>query len=627
MKKKIAVFGNGWSEEYLRLVLNGIQMRAADGKVDIYTFINYSSDAEEKPDNQGEKSIFLLPDLTMFDGIVLLTNTMNLPSEREYFCREIKKHRIPAVSLEYELEGIPSLGTDTYSGVYGLTSHIIKEHGARHIVFVSGPQDNQESLERMRAVNDALAEIGEQLAPEDILFGNWSYYKAMETASDWLKTNSLPDAFVCANDEMAVGVCSALEMLGVNVPQEVIVTGCDCIDISQKLYPILSTVAREWDKLGYDALDLVLQQIDGAKITGAKVYKSKPVFGESCGCKVTRERQQKRRSSIIGSFRQQKANAIFEWHLRHMDDTLTKLKSLNELREHWSWNLAYNHEFEGKNLVVCLVEDFVNSSYHHQFTPRMENCFYLKNGEVAEVKESVFKTTELLPEIELDNETSNTYLFMPLHIEDEIIGYVAFIDNLSIVYDMHLYTWLRHVSQDLERVRQNICLEDMNCRLMEASLTDPLTGLRNRAGYDALAVPYLQRCQKNGENGVMIFADINRMKQINDKYGHLQGDIAICTVAEAIKATMPKDWVAVRFGGDEFILTGKCRSMQEAEDIRKQIAVKLEEIKTEKQLVFPLSVSLGAVIMHPDEHYSLEEYLRKADEEMYIMKEKVREER
>ncbi len=620
MKKKIAVFGNGWSEEYLKLVLTGIQSRATDSNTDIYTFVNYSSGPEEHRDNLGEKSMFLLPDLSTFDGIILLTNSMNMPSEREYFNREIVRHHIPAISLEYELEGIPCLSTDTYSGVYELASHIIKEHDVRRVIYVSGPEDNKENQLRMQAVNDALAAVGGHLTNDQILPCEWSYYATLNIVSEWIKSNPLPDAFVCANDEMALGVCSVLNAIGATVPDDVIVTGCDCIGISQKIYPILSTVAREWDKLGYDALDYVLRQIDGEKITGTIVYNSIPVFGESCGCKVSKKRIQLRRRSIIDNIKQQKDNAISEWHLRHLDDILTNLSSFQDFRNFWAWNFIKPNSYEGENLLICLVDDFVTNKCYRYFTPQVESILHVENGNVKPPVH--FNAKDLLPKLDLDTETSNIFLFTPLHMQDEIIGYVVFINKVDIAYNIHLYTWARHISQDLERVRQNIYLEELNKRLTEASMTDALTCLRNRAGYDALAVPYLQKCQREGKLGVMIFADINRMKLINDKYGHLQGDIAICTVAEAIRATMSPDWILVRFGGDEFIMVGECKNIEEAESLKEKLASTLELIKENRKLSFPLSASFGAVVMNPEEHYSLEEYLRKADEAMYVMKEK-----
>jgi diguanylate cyclase (GGDEF)-like protein len=47
------------------------------------------------------------------------------------------------------------------------------------------------------------------------------------------------------------------------------------------------------------------------------------------------------------------------------------------------------------------------------------------------------------------------------------------------------------------------------------------------------------------------------MKVINDKYGHLQGDLAICTVAKVIKQVLKKNWIVVRYGGDEFLMVGE----------------------------------------------------------------------
>ncbi len=168
-------------------------------------------------------------------------------------------------------------------------------------------------------------------------------------------------------------------------------------------------------------------------------------------------------------------------------------------------------------------------------------------------------------------------------------------------------------------------MEELNKKLREVSVTDGLTGLKNRTGCDILAIPYLQKCQREGKTCAIVFADINRMKMINDKYGHLQGDIAICTVAEAIKRVLPKDWIAVRYGGDEFIMVGACEDEEVAEQIKEQLAETLEEVKRRKKLAFSLTASLGAVIMHPNENYSLEEYLRKADEAMYLTKQKYHE--
>ena len=621
MKKKIAIFANGWSDEFLQLVLSGIHEKAKESNVDLYTFINYSAGGDATENNLGELSIFKLPDFSMFDGIILFSNTFNLPWEREYFRSEILRLGIPSICLEYELDGLPFLTTDTYSGMYDLTAHLINEHNVKRIAYISGFSDNKENQLRLKAVNDALFTIGKQVEQEDILYGEWSYYGVFTAMTAWLKDHELPDAFVCANDEMALGACSILDSMGISVPKQVLVTGCDCNKTGQEVYPILSTVSRDWDRLGHEALDSVLRQIAGETVPFSTVYSSSAYLGESCGCEIDDERKTSRRSSIIARHRKSKEKNIYEWHLNQVDAALAKITGIRELKDHLGWDFDYNHSYEGNSFLLCLPETFPTQDFHENFTSSMEVYLHYENQQIK--PGSVFKTKELLPKLDTNPEESNSYLFLPLHIEDNIIGYAVFINHPEIVYCTDLiYSWLRHMSQNLERVRQNVRMQELNEKLTEISMTDALTGLKNRTGYDTLAVPYLQRCQREGKLGTMIFADINRMKLINDIYGHQQGDVAICTVAEAIKRTMPPDWIAVRFGGDEFIMVGECSSPEEANALKFRLSANLEQIKGEKLLSFPLSASFGAVVMNPEENYSLEEYLRKADEAMYLMKQK-----
>ncbi len=629
MKKKVAVFGNGWSNEYLELVMEGIWKRAKESNVDLFLFANYSAGGEKEEDNVGEKSIFTLPNIEDFDGVILLANIINMDNERVYLNREVLKHRIPAVSLEYQMDGIPYIGTDTYDGVFRLVTHLIEEHGAREFAFVSGPVDNYESQNRMKATLDALHQYGLQLPASNVLRCNWSYYTTYEETIAWAREHEkLPDAFVCANDEMAVGVCAALDMLGIHVPDQVLVTGCDHVAMGQQFYPILSTVAREWDKLGYAGMDTLLKCMDGQEIPEATTFSSVPVLGESCGCIVPEEQRSERLRSIISSYRTLKENTVNEWHLRHIDETMAKLSSQGDLKGTLAGNFSFNHSFEGANFLICLVDGYFSDDtsnrliHAYEFTEKMEVYAELRNGEGVVRDMPMFPSKQLLPEYDEDSEESHLFVFVPLHTGESTVGYAVFKDDPRRLYDQTLYTWTRHVSQDLERVRQNIRMEVMNQKLAEVSRTDALTGLRNRTGFDVLGMPYLQQCQREGKNSAIVFADVNRMKMINDKFGHQQGDLALCTVAQAIKTSLPKDWIAVRYGGDEFIMVGECADQEAAERIKEQLVENLEKEKSARRLGFPLTASFGVVMMHPGEKYSFDEYLRKADKAMYVTKQK-----
>ena len=585
MKKRIAVFANGWSNEYLELVLEGAKKRATEDNVDLFVFLNYSSGSEQDPGNIGESMIFNLPNIADFDGVLLMGNTINMPYEREQLREQILKYKIPAISLEYEMEGIPYIGTDTYQGIYKLMLHVLEVHHAHNFLFVSGPKNNQESESRKKAVEDALETAGLVLKEENIIEADWSYFLAHERTIDYVTSHDkLPDAIVCANDEMAIGVCTALDFLKVRVPDDVIVTGCDYLTRGQEFYPILSTVEREWDRLGYEGMTLLLEKMNGSEIAMSTVLQSTPVIGESCGCSVSLVKSDERLHSIISNYRGQREDTINEWQLRYIDELFSKKNSVDGLKQSMNETFQYNHIFEGKDFMLCIKDRYFEEKESQEelklgeLTDCMDVYVNLVDGKAVPMGK--FPTKNLLPYYDGDTKGTQVYLFVPLNTLEESVGYIVQKNNLKRVYEQSLYVWLRRVSQDLERVKQNIRLEELNKKLKEVSVTDALTGLRNRTGFDALALPYLLDCQKQGKNSAIVFADVNKMKTINDMYGHLQGDLALCTVAEAIKKSLPRNWIAVRYGGDEFLMVGECSDTEEAEEITEKVQ---EEVAEEMQ--------------------------------------------
>ena len=189
-----------------------------------------------------------------------------------------------------------------------------------------------------------------------------------------------------------------------------------------------------------------------------------------------------------------------------------------------------------------------------------------------------------------------------------------------MIKDFYLNSLVRHISAGLGRARQNIRLENLNRLLADISVRDELTGLYNRMGYEKIVIPYLDELRRTKRNSVIMVADINKMKVINDKYGHLQGDTAIKLAAAVIRSVVPKNWKAVRYGGDEYVIIGEYRVSDDMEAMRKAIMDKAAKLSEEMELPFKLTVSVGYVIAEPDNNIGNEEYFRMADEAMYKMK-------
>ena len=188
MKRKVAAFANGWSDEYLMVAIEGIQRCAKENDIDIYVFLEYASHNREDENVQGELNLLRLPNLSDYDGILLMGNTLNNAGELETLSEQIRKLDIPTVCLEYQVEGIDCICTDNYLGMRELCDHLIEEHDVKRVVWVSGLSGNAENEERYRALVESLEAHGLSLDEKDIIIGDWSYYTVQFKVEDWMKT-------------------------------------------------------------------------------------------------------------------------------------------------------------------------------------------------------------------------------------------------------------------------------------------------------------------------------------------------------------------------------------------------------------------------------------------------------
>ncbi|MBR3735889.1 MAG: GGDEF domain-containing protein [Lachnospiraceae bacterium] len=207
------------------------------------------------------------------------------------------------------------------------------------------------------------------------------------------------------------------------------------------------------------------------------------------------------------------------------------------------------------------------------------------------------------------------YYLCPLHYFDNNYGYVVFTDDAYIINDAIMYPYLEKIQQSLRLLRVNLRLKLLYDK-------DALTGLYNRLGYEEKVLPLYQESLEQNTKLTVFFIDINYMKNINDNYGHEQGDVAIKTVAASIADCLQKDWVAVRYGGDEFLVIAPNCAKQKAANVKRRIEKRLNERIAEANLEYELTVSIGFVTTDPEKrpHAKLKEYVKEADDLMYQIK-------
>ncbi len=157
--------------------------------------------------------------------------------------------------------------------------------------------------------------------------------------------------------------------------------------------------------------------------------------------------------------------------------------------------------------------------------------------------------------------------------------------------------------------------------LRAMSLRDDLTGLYNRRGLFFLAEHHLRVIKRMKSRPFLLFLDLDRMKWINDTFGHPEGDRALKELAELMRKTFRESDILARFGGDEFVVFGGMSSLGTTQIIISRLLSHLEE-RNKSDSRYRLSVSIGAVEYPSLDFPSLEEMIVQADNLMYQDKQK-----
>lgn len=154
-------------------------------------------------------------------------------------------------------------------------------------------------------------------------------------------------------------------------------------------------------------------------------------------------------------------------------------------------------------------------------------------------------------------------------------------------------------------------------KLREQSMLDPLTRVLNRRGFLQHAERELGAARREGDRTLMVlFADVDNLKIINDEHGHAEGDAALLVIADILRNVVRGSDVIGRWGGDEFVILVSNGTDITLEAVTARLEGRLREANTTGR-AYPLSVSVGAVSFRAKTPISLEQALADADAALY----------
>lgn len=593
----------------------------------------------------------------------------------------------PVVALGQEFPGTDSVLPDG-GGIDEVARHLVVVHGKTRIAYLGGPATNVDSARRRGDFERAMASLDVPILPEGFEPGDFTFEGGERAMEILLGRIGVPEAVVAANDAMAMGAIKTLRKRGLDIPQDVLVTGYDDSEEGRSHSPSLTTVRSPTHFVAVRGVELALERLrDPSRPLTSERLGTSPVVRKSCGCLVTTSVmslpgafQGKPSVKSVGDILCDPAKGVRDAFLRRLQrilqdaedgeqeewselivmaarrinavsdpldraaaqETLLQAQSLLvEARQglqgarrretnlmvrelHRATNLLLDAADPGGylDLLASVVPSWCPEGmriflYHGSFEPQddvdLSRCSFevrldLLDGRCSPIPES----EDLLPAVVVPGEV---WTAVPLEQGSHRFGVAifrnwtrneAFVEHLRLSLSLSIHqVWKRGVESRLRGL------------LEEQSIRDELTGLFNRRGLKEVGIGFARQSEREGRRLLVLMADIDGLKPVNDTWGHGDGDIAIRTMAEALVDCFRRSDVVARVGGDEFAVLCHVSPDSRPEELVERLRGLLAKRCETNGRPWTVGASVGWADWNPAEDPEMREAMAQADLRLY----------
>ena len=757
----IAVMSGSLQSDYVLEMMKGFHASAYDHKVNTILFLGPQIPANCKEIVDARitencsvqfSTIYQYTHFIKPDAVIItygsLSSLLNKQSKDDFLDM---LSGIPCLMLEDEFPGrdVPCITADNYNGMCQCIRHLVGDHGFTRISFLSGPKDNYDANERLRAYLDTMAEYNIPVTEGMVAYGNFSDHQD-EQVEFLLEKNPDLQAIACADDMMAKACYRVCEKKNIIVGKDLAITGFDDSNMASTMNPPLTSISQNVYEIGYTAMSRAVSMCRGETIRSEKM----PTIlrkRSSCSCQplgfidysdlkkheinlflldVLRDLSpcvfdalehspaRKHISAVLAEYCEYIASTILDGDGSRFDpEALQKIfkeildipfffkdqfldgimrfliilkdnapnpqakKLLNHVITTTNTNiLSYNirtlekkmyessckawfiplyignlikglYMYNPEEIFTSVMEEMQKMSFMKSYFLLFDRPISCESGEtlsfpknmnlVAYFNENEMKYVGMDPnyQVTYDNgfvsfidgqdpmeltmvilfSDNKQYGLLLCDVADEDIGFVQIcgLQFGTLLNFMELYRIEQKTQDELQSSLQVI--REQNRILSFLSKYDGLTQLLNRRGFieDALS---LYR-NNEGRRGYLIFGDLDHLKEINDFYGHVEGDFAIMSIAHRFQQILPPDSVIGRIGGDEmiaFVLTDEINFKKRIEKQFMDVAEKFNQ-SSEKPYYVEASIGIHGFDCHPDVDFN--EMLKMSDKVLYQSKE------
>ncbi len=573
-----------------------------------------------------EKYIFDLIPYKYLEGVIIMDEKIKSHKIASRIISHSSEYDLPVIIADGTYDNASCITFEYEKGFEKVVRHVIEEHKVRRPHMIAGQPDNEFSNRRIDVYKQVLKENNIEYDDSMLSYGYFWSDPCRIVMRELLDRDTLPQAIICANDNMAITATEMLIEAGYKVPEDVIVTGFDGYDEVYFTSPKITTSSCDIILLADASADSLLYEIKEHKHKNSTIV---PVFvpNESCGCPSLQFHPKMLNDWFKESFsRNNDDNRV----LQQITSSMQTSKNIGEM-------VSYLESYKTKNSLVvvdrkCLEND--NNYFLRDDLAGQTKEFVLiyDTDHAGEYKQDTFKMPEHTSDYSEDVLTPALYdriieltkdgyplLFNTLYYMEIPFGFICYyFRNYYISNYTNTMTVTNSVSTAIGGFINLQYQETLRSKMDEMYFHDPLTGLYNRIGFQRIYGEFVRQKKYFNEKITVIMSDLDGLKYINDNYGHAEGDVAIEQVAKALKNAILGKNLSVRFGGDELfsVILGEC----DPDAIISRINASLDEYNRSNERPYEIRTSCGYLTSTFDDSFDITQALKEADEQMYIIK-------
>jgi signal transduction histidine kinase/DNA-binding LacI/PurR family transcriptional regulator len=345
---RIGLFLKNLDEEYQISIFKGVKMETEALDMDLICIQREM--LHDALNSAGEP--FPSRNFISADGFLFLSSVLFNLSDTDLAANlKTLLKNIPLVSIGTQLFGYPSIITESRKSMEDLMNHLIVFHGYRKLLYIGGPKDHPDNIEREQVFRGSIETLRDSFPGLEgkIINGEFLEMSGMIIIRDYIAAlpDNPPDVIVAANDNMAIGIRSLLvtqtNPRWFNCP----VTGFDDISQAQLEVPALTTIHQPLDTLGRLAVRTLRNIIMKQQVPAVIHTESNLIIRSSCGCEDLPDAGEDQNAEDRKPLNVQYYSVMFEYHLRNVSILGQSLVAVNNLED-----MLFNVQFFLQNLGV-----------------------------------------------------------------------------------------------------------------------------------------------------------------------------------------------------------------------------------------------------------------------------------